>query len=197
EGTLDASFVTGTGANGVVFGVAVQEDGRIGLGGDFTSFNGLPSSRIARLNSDGSVDAVFSPGTGANDTVLALRIQPDSALVIGGRFTAVDDLPRNHIARVHGDESFSLGLLQFSATAYLVNENAGSVTIALRRSGNLKGACSVDYATSDGTATAATDYQPISGTLNFASGEIEKSITITILDDTLGEGNESFSLTLT
>src|SRR5204863_3168681 len=79
EGTLDATFVTGTGANGVVFGVAVQEDGRIGLGGDFTSFNGLPLSRIARLNSDGSVDAGFNPGTGANDTVLALRIQPDSA----------------------------------------------------------------------------------------------------------------------
>jgi len=98
---------------------------------------------------------------------------------------------------VHGDEKFSLGLLQFSATTYLVNENAGSVTIALRRSGNLKAACSVDYATSDGTATAAADYQPASGTLNFAAGEIEKSITVLILDDALGEGNESFSLTLT
>jgi hypothetical protein len=117
--------------------------------------------------------------------------------VIGGRFTAVDDLPRNHIARVHGDEKFSLGLLQFSATTYLVNENAGSVTITLRRSGNLKGTCSVDYATRDGTATAAADYQPASGTLNFAAGELEKSITVSILDDALGEGNESFSLTLT
>jgi len=180
-----------------VFGVAAQADGRIGLGGDFTAFDGRSLNRIARLNSDGTVDAGFNPGTGANDTVLALRIQPDSAVVVGGRFTVVDDLPRNHIARVHGDEKFSLGVLQFSAATYLVDENAGSVTIVLRRSGNLKGACSVDYATSDGTASAAADYQSASGTLNFAAGEIQRSVTLSIQDDALGEGNESFTLTLT
>src|SRR5262249_54253067 len=147
DGTYDSSFLTGTGANGVVFGVAVQADGRIGVGGDFTSFNGRPLNRIARLNSDGSLDNGFNPGTGANDTVFALRIQPDSALVIGGTFTAVDDLSRSHIARVHGDEKFSLGLLQFGASTYLFDEKAGNVSIAVRRSGNLKAACSVDYAT--------------------------------------------------
>ncbi len=197
DGTLDPTFATGAGANGVVFGIGAQADGRVGVGGNFTSFNGRPLNRIARLNSDGSLDAGFNPGSGANDAVLALRIQPDSAIVIGGRFTAVDDLPRNHIARVHGDEKFSLGLLQFSAATYLVDENAGSVTITVRRFGNLKGACSVDYATGDGTASAGTDYQPASATLNFAAGEPEKSITIAILDDAAGEGNESFSVTLT
>src|SRR5439155_15341322 len=45
--------------------------------------------------------------------------------------------------------------------------------------------------------SATADYQPASGTLNFAAGEIEKRITVLILDDALGEGNESFSLTLT
>jgi uncharacterized delta-60 repeat protein len=197
DGTLDSTFVTGTGANGVVFGVAAQADGRIGLGGDFTTFDGRSLNRIARLNSDGTVDAGFNPGTGANDTVLALRIQLDSAVVVGGRFTVVDDLPRNHVARVHGDEKFTLGLLQFSATTYRVDENAGSVTIVLRRSGNLKGACSVDYATSDGTASAAVDYQSASGTLNFAAGEIQRTITLSIQDDAQAEGNESFTLTLT
>jgi uncharacterized delta-60 repeat protein len=197
DGTVDSTFVTGTGAAGAVYAVATQADGRIGLGGAFTSFNGRPSNRIARLNPDGSLDSGFNPGNGANDTVLTLKIQPDSALVIGGKFTSVDDLPRNHIARVHGDEKFSLGLLQFSATTYLVNENAGAVTFMLRRSGNLKAPCSVDYATKDITATATADYQPASGTVTFAAGESEKSISISIADDMLGEGNESFSLTLT
>ena len=59
-----------------------------------------PLNRIVRLNSDGSLDAGFNPGSGANDTVLALRIQPDSALVIGGRFTAVDDLPRDQAGKL-------------------------------------------------------------------------------------------------
>src|SRR5205814_9166105 len=98
--------------------------------------NGRSLNRIGRLNPDGSVDVGFNPGAGANNTVLALRMQPDSALVIGGRFTTVDGLPRNHVARVHGDEKFSLGLLQFSATAYRGSENAGSVTLVCRRSGN-------------------------------------------------------------
>ena len=197
DGTIDSSFATGTGANGAVFGVAAHPDGRIGVGGDFTSFDGRPLNRIGRLNSDGSPDGGFNPGAGANDAVLALRFQPDSALVLGGKFTVVDDLPRNHIARVHGDERFSLGILQFSVTTYLVNENSGAVSLVLRRSGKPKGACSVDYATSNGTATAGEDYQGASGTLTFAAGEIEKRIDIPILDDTLGEGNESFIVTLT
>jgi uncharacterized delta-60 repeat protein len=195
-GTLDSTFATGAGADGAVFGVAVHVDGRIGLGGDFTSFDGRLVNRIARLYSDGSVDAGFDPGTGANDAVLALQIQPDSAMVIGGKFTMVDDLPRNRIARVHGDEKFSLGLLEFTAPTFLVNENGGLINLVLRRYGNLKSDCSIDYATTDGTATAGADYTTAGGTLNFAAGESEKNIAITILDDTLAEGNESFSLTL-
>src|SRR5439155_14447145 len=129
DGTPDPTFVTGTGADGVVFAVAAHADGRIGVGGEFTSFNGRTLNRLARLNSDGSVDTGFNIGAGANDTLMTLKIQPDSALVIGGRFTTVDGLPRNHIARVHGDEKFSLGILQFSAATYRVAENAGSVTL--------------------------------------------------------------------
>ena len=180
-----------------MFAVEAHADGRIGVGGDFTVFNGQALRRLARLNADGSVDFGFEPGAGPNDAVLALKIEPDSAVVIGGRFTEVDGLPRNHVARIHGDEKFSLGILHFTAATYPVNENAGTITLVLRRSGNLKGGASVQYATRDGSATAGADYQPASGTLDFGPGEIEKSLTLTIFDDALGEGNETFVLTLT
>src|SRR5262249_30541930 len=62
--------------------------------------------------------------------------------------------------------------------------------------GGTSGAVSVHYATSDGTATAGSDYTAASGTLTFADGEASKTFTVTVLDDTLVEGNETVTLTL-
>ena len=57
---------------------------------------------------------------------------------------------------------------------------------------------SVDYATSDGTATAGADYTALGlTTLTFAPGEISKTVTVTLLDDTLDEPDETFNLDLT
>ena len=57
-------------------------------------------------------------------------------------------------------------------------------------------AVTVDYATSDGTATAGTDYTATSGTLTFAAGETAKTVTVPVLDDAHDEGEETLTLTL-
>ena len=54
----------------------------------------------------------------------------------------------------------------------------------------------VDYATSDGTATAGEDYTATSGTLTFQAGETTKTISVPIIDDTEDDGGETFTLTL-
>src|ERR1700680_4173948 len=54
-------------ANGTIRVVVVQPDGKILIGGDFTSVRGTPRNRIARLNPDGTLDAAFDPN--ANDVV--------------------------------------------------------------------------------------------------------------------------------
>ena len=54
----------------------------------------------------------------------------------------------------------------------------------------------VGYATSDGTATAGSDYTAASGTLTFAAGETEKTVSVPVLDDAHDEGSESLTLTL-
>jgi len=64
----------------------MQADGKIVIGGDFTAVNGVNVNRLARLNSDGSVDLSFNPGGGANATVRALALDGTS-LVVGGDFT--------------------------------------------------------------------------------------------------------------
>lgn len=87
NGVNDASFVIGTGANGSVLAIAIQGDGKILLGGTFTTFNGSNTVRLVRLNSNGSVDPTFSLGTGADSTVRAVAVQPDGKILVGGSFT--------------------------------------------------------------------------------------------------------------
>ncbi len=105
DGSLDSSFNPGTGANGDVRKISIQSDGKIMIGGSFTSYNGTGRNYIARLNADGSLDASFNPGTGANGSVRTISIQSDGKIMIGGSFTSYNGTGRNYIARLNADGS--------------------------------------------------------------------------------------------
>jgi uncharacterized delta-60 repeat protein len=119
DGTLDTSFLaSGAGANGPVFTLAVQSDGKILIGGDFTSFNGTSRNRFARLNSDGTLDTTFlATGNGASDQVFALALQSDGKVLIGGFFTTVNSTARNRIARLNTDGTLDTSFLATAAGA--------------------------------------------------------------------------------
>ena len=114
DGTLDTSFSPGTGANSGIMSTSIQNDGKIIIGGNFTSFNGISRNRIARLNSDGTLEESFNPGTGANNTVWSTSIQNDGKIIIGGSFTSYDVTLRRYIIRLNSnggiDYSFNIGL---------------------------------------------------------------------------------------
>ncbi len=105
NGTLDTSFDPAGGANNVVQAMAVQPDGKILIGGAFTEFNGATRDRVARLNTDGSLDPSFDPGTGADGQVRVLEMLPDGGILIAGGFTTYDGTPRNRITRLTADGS--------------------------------------------------------------------------------------------
>ena len=89
------------------------------------------------------------------------------------------------------------GILQFGAATYVVKETAGKATLTVTRTGtNLVSGVTVNYATTDGTAKAGTDYTATSGTLSFAAGVKSKTITVPILNDALARGTRSFTMTL-
>src|SRR5262249_30662477 len=75
-------------------------------------------------------------------------------------------------------------------------ENGGTATITVTRTGGSNVPVTVNYATSDGSATAGADYTATSGTLNFGIGETSKTFTVPITNDALVEGNETATLTL-
>lgn len=103
DGSLDATFNAGTGASGPVRAIAIQPGGNILIAGQFTSYNGIALNHVARLNTDGSVDGGFTPGTGANDTVSSLALQADGRIVLGGQFTLCDGVTRNRVTRLNDD----------------------------------------------------------------------------------------------
>jgi uncharacterized delta-60 repeat protein len=100
DGSVDTEFDAGTGVNNWIQTVVVQPDGEILIGGDFTFYNGTPVNRLARLNADGSLDHSFDTGTGANQSVFDLALQPDGKVLMAGSFTAYQDVWRASIARV-------------------------------------------------------------------------------------------------
>jgi uncharacterized delta-60 repeat protein len=103
NGIIDTTFTPMPGTTNTVFTIAVQADGKIIVGGEFNGVNGVERVRIARLNTDGSLDTSFNPG--ANNTVNTIVVQPDQKILIGGDFTTVNGATRNHIARLNANGS--------------------------------------------------------------------------------------------
>jgi uncharacterized delta-60 repeat protein len=119
DGTIDTSFDIGTGFSSTVFSTAIQSDGKILVGGSFTSYKGTTSNYIARLNTDGTRDTSFAAGTGFSTTVLSIAIQSDGKILAGGNFTTYQGFSVNRIVRLNTDgtrdTSFSVGT-GFSST---------------------------------------------------------------------------------
>ncbi len=143
DGTLDNTFNIGTGANGDIHSIAIQNDGKILIGGYFTSFNGTIKNCFARLNADGTIDNTFNVGTGANNLVNSIVIQSDGYILIGGGFTSYNGVGRNFVARV-------------------INCNLNTIALASNPGSNNQTACinspiaSIVYSTTGATGATFT-----------------------------------------
>ncbi|MEP6955726.1 MAG: delta-60 repeat domain-containing protein, partial [Chthoniobacterales bacterium] len=110
-GLADSFDPSASGGAFSVYTIAVQADGRVLLGGYFTTLapnGGAPvtRNRIARVNPDGSLDAAFDPNVNRQVGVIAL--QADGKILLGGDFTTLAPnegpiIQRNHIARLEND----------------------------------------------------------------------------------------------
>jgi uncharacterized delta-60 repeat protein len=119
DGTLDGTFDAQDGFNGTIVSIAPANDGTgdLYVGGLFTSYNGTSAARIARLNSDGSIDLDFASGLGFSRTaggaeVKTLLIAADASgdLYVGGDFDTYDGASIPPLVRLNSDGSLDAGL---------------------------------------------------------------------------------------
>lgn len=130
DGTIDASFNTGTGFDNYATAVLVQPDGKILVTGPFTKFNNVQGNSIVRLNTDGSRDTSFSAGSGTGDYSIAdMALQRDGKILIVGSFEQVNGQAKPRVARLETngavDATFNSGKgpssIVFSVAIQIVN----------------------------------------------------------------------------
>src|SRR5204863_1742363 len=131
-----------------------------------------------------------------SDVLIALT-PTDVANLKAGLFyinTHNSNFPNGEIRGQFGTTSAASSVQFNSATVNLTE--GGSALLTVTRFGDVSTAADVDYATSDGTATAGVDYVATSGTLHFNAGETFKTFTSSTIDDIYVEGNETFKVAL-
>jgi hypothetical protein len=195
-GGLDASFDPGSGMVGAVLGLAVDREARAVAAGGFGVFAGVDVGRFVRMTSDGSLDDMFFRGVGANDVVRAVALQPDGAILLGGDFTAFNGRPRFRVVRIHAEEKYADGVVEFELAVIRASERSGEVEVGVRRTGTGKNEARVRYRTGDITAQGGVDYVAAAGELVFAAGQTRATFRVTLIDDVLAEGSESVALVL-
>jgi uncharacterized delta-60 repeat protein len=133
DASVDDTFNIGTGFNNGAAIVSIQPDGKILVGGGFTSYNGTPANKIIRLNSDGTVDGTFNIGTGFDLTVWAIEFQSDGKILVGGDFTQYNGNSHPHLIRLNSngsvDNTFDLGTGLNDTVYDIVLQNDGKTII--------------------------------------------------------------------
>lgn len=103
DGSVDLSFNPGSGPTRPVRALAICPDGRLLIGGEFTSYDGYGCNRIARVLPSGKFDRTFNPGSGFNERVLALSLSSAGSLLVGGGFTQFDGSPCSRLIQLDVD----------------------------------------------------------------------------------------------
>jgi hypothetical protein len=181
--------ITVTRGGGAASGTTVHyatSDGTALAGSDYQATSGVLTFGAGVMARTFQVpilnDGIDEPSQTVNLTLSA----PGGGATLGPKSTAVLTILDNDVA----------GAVQYSAAAYSASEGAGSALITVTRAGGAAAQATVAYATSDGTATAGSDYTAVSGTLTFGAGVLTQTFAVPITQDTIGENNETVNLSL-
>ena len=186
-----------TGTNAVI--TVVRTNGSVGrISINYATTGGTATPGVDYAPTNGSL--TFSDGSGTSQT-FTVPIFDDLNLTSNVTVNLTLSNPSG-TAQIVGPTTVPLTILNqnvdlsFAQFGYFVDETNGSVTIGVTRTGNTNVAVSVQYATTNGTATAGTNYSTTSGALNFGVGETFQTFTIPILYDPQITGNLVFFVNL-
>ena len=183
-GSVTITVVRSGGVAGNVTVDYVAANGSAVAGSDYTANSGTLTFTAGDISKTFSILIVDDNAAEGNETVNLTLSNPTGGATLGAVSASVLTIVDNEIA------------INFSSANFTVGETSKTATVTVSRSGPTTSASSVDYATSDGTATAGSDYRGVSGTLIFVAGQASRTFAIPIINDTLDENSETVNLTL-
>jgi glucose/arabinose dehydrogenase len=140
--------------------------------------------RVDGVQYETEADDVFSTGTWVQGVGIASGYWQSEYLHTNGYLQYSPALPQTPT-------------IEFDSDNFIVNESQQSVSVIVTRLGNLDFVTStIDYNVPGGFAVPGEDYTPVQGTLTFGPGEFTKSFSIPIINDSLPEGIETFTVEL-
>lgn len=164
------------------------------------AYNSAGATQGTVVAANGGVVAdlgTLAPGASA---VLITQVTPvaagslrDTATVVANE---VDPNQGNNADTITTAVSNAPGQLQFAAPVIVADENAGTATITVTRTGGNLGAVAVGYMTSDGTGLVGVNYAPAAGVLVFQDGQLSQTFTVPLIDDGLAVADKTVNLTL-
>jgi hypothetical protein len=199
----DTSLVEGnTGTNDAAFTVTLSKSSTKAVTVTYTTADGSATAGQDYTASTGTV--TFAPGVVSQ--VINVAVLGDTAVEPTETFTVVLANPSgvtisqatakatitDDDATVPQPPNVSIG----NASKAEGNSGTSNMTFTVTLSKAATGAVTVNYATSNGTATAGQDYTAATGTVTFAAGETSKTITVAVAGDATVETDESFTVTL-
>jgi uncharacterized delta-60 repeat protein len=146
DGTVDADFNAGSGPDGLVQIGTLLPDGKLLIGGEFTAVNGTARNGIARLNSNGTLDGGFNPGSGFTGSdgyasVSQILLQPDGRAIVTGYFDAFNGSSRGGVARLNTNGSLDATFTVGAGARFVADDGsifpAGIWAAALQRDGKI------------------------------------------------------------
>jgi uncharacterized delta-60 repeat protein len=136
DGSVDSTFTGLAGATDyfpLADAVAVQADGKLLVGGFFSSFDGSPHYNLVRLNPDGAIDPSFDATVGTDGSVRAFLIQSDGKIVVAGSFRALNGIACGRVVRLNSDgtldPSFGPGVGATDTIYALAQDLAGDIYV--------------------------------------------------------------------
>jgi hypothetical protein len=191
EGVTTATIsVTRTGGSSgaVTVNYATEDDSAL-AGEDYKSASATLSLASGVSSATFQINLIDDSDYEGDEQLSLVLSNPGGGAVLGANnrvtLTIVDD-----------EQAPVSGAIAFTTNEYSAEEYDGSVSITVERVSGSSGVALVNYATSDGTAIAGSDYEVASGTLVFADGEVSQSFQVNLSDDAVFEGTEVINLTL-
>ena len=113
DGSLDENTNLGQGLKGVIIEMLLTSDGKIIVGGSFSSYQGDPINNIVKINPNGTVDTTFKMGVGFDNIVYDMIELSDGGFLISGAFKNYNGTPVNRLAKLSSngelDTTFNQG----------------------------------------------------------------------------------------